>query len=443
MSMNPQSAPRLSTTADPRPDPQDPQSTDPRWLTIVGIGEDGLAGLGDAGQRALAAAAVVFGAKRHLALLPAWLEGQCEQQRRESWPQPFDVAFERVLALRGTTVCVLASGDPMWFGAGAKLAERLPPGEYRVLPAVSSAALAAARLGWALQDVRVLRPVAPDRLLGLARVRLHLGDGVRLIVLSADRETPGLLAALLRGDGYGASRMTVFERLGGPAERCIEASADAWPEIDIDPLNLVAVHCHAVAGASGAPARARRSALPDDAFIHDGQLTKRDVRAVTLSRLAPRPGELLWDVGAGCGSIGIEWMRADDGCRAIAIEPDAARRGMITQNAAALGVPDLEVVAGRAPAALADLPAPNAVFIGGGLTTDGVAERCWAALRPGGRLVANAVTLQSETALVALRARIGGELSRIQVADAAPLGRFDAWRPALPITVLVAQKPWA
>jgi precorrin-6Y C5,15-methyltransferase (decarboxylating) len=418
------------------------QSTASAWLTIVGFGEDGLSGLGDTALRAITEADIIFGAKRHLALLAArpGLPGARGGQQREPWPQPFDAAFERVLALRGTPVCVLASGDPMWFGAGAKLAERLHPDEYRVLPAVSSAQLAAARLGWALQDTRVLRPVATDRLLGLARVRLHLADAARLIVLSADRETPALLAALLRGDGYGASGMVVFERLGGPAERRIDATADTWPDADIDPLNLVAVACRA---AADLPRRPRRASLPDDAFVHDGQLTKRDLRAVTLSRLAPRPDELLWDVGAGCGSISIEWARADDGCRAIAIEPTDARRDMIRQNAVALGVPDIDIVAGRAPDALVGLPAPDAIFIGGGLTTAGVAERCWQALRPGGRLVANAVTLQSEAALVALRERIGGTLTRVQVAEAAPLGRFDGWRQAMPVTVLSADKPWA
>jgi precorrin-6B C5,15-methyltransferase / cobalt-precorrin-6B C5,C15-methyltransferase len=408
------------------------------WLRVVGIGEDGLAGLGAAARAAVAGAAVVFGAERHLKLLPERLPGQRDGQRRVPWPSPFDLAFGAVLALRGAPVCVLASGDPMWFGAGAKLAERLAAGEYEVLPAVSSAALAAARLGWPLQDLRVLRPVAPDRLLGLARVRLHLADGARLIVLSADRETPGLLAALLRGDGFGSSAMTLFERLGGPAERRIDASADAWPEIDVDPLNLIAVHCRA---SPGLAVRPRRAGLPDDAFAHDGQLTKRDVRAVTLSRLAPLPGELLWDVGAGCGSIAIEWLRVGDGCRAIAIEPDAGRGALIRQNAAALGVPDLVIVAGRAPAALTDLPAPDAIFIGGGLTAGGVVERCWDALRPGGRLVANAVTLETETLLIALHQRIGGELTRVQVADAAALGRFETWRPALPVTVLAATKP--
>ncbi|MBK1631170.1 cobalamin biosynthesis bifunctional protein CbiET [Thiohalocapsa halophila] len=412
------------------------------WLSIVGIGEDGPAGLGKTALGAIAAAEWVFGARRHLELLPTHLDGQGAQQRREPWPQPFDLAFERVFSLRGSAVCVLASGDPMWFGAGAKLAARLAPGEYRVLPALSSTQLAAARLGWPLQDATVLRPVSADPPLApelaLTRVRLHLADGARLLILSADARTPGLLAELLRGDGWGASVLTVFERLGGPAERRREAAADHWAESDIDPLNLIAVVCRAPAGWRPRP---RRTALPDDAFSHDGQLTKRDVRALTLSRLAPGPGELLWDVGAGCGSIGIEWMRSEDGCRALAIEPDAGRRGMIAHNAAALGVPELVVVAGRAPDALADLPAPDAVFIGGGLTAAGIAERCWAALRPGGRLVANAVTLQSEAALAALRAEIGGALTRVQAADAAPLGRFDGWRPAMPITILAATKP--
>ncbi|WP_295879888.1 precorrin-6y C5,15-methyltransferase (decarboxylating) subunit CbiE [uncultured Thiohalocapsa sp.] len=425
-----------SATAGPRP-------ARPPWLSIVGIGEDGLDGLGDPARAVLAAAEVVFGARRHLDLLPACLTGQCRAQRREPWPQPFDLAFERVMALRGRPVCVLASGDPLWFGAGARLAARLDAGEYLVLPALSSAQLAAARLGWPLQDMTLIRPVSADPPLApevaLARVRLHLADDAKLLILSADARTPGLLANLLRGDGWGGSRMTVFERLGGPAERRLEASADDWAGPDIDPLNLIALHCRAPAGWVPRP---RRCSLPDDVFRHDGQLTKRDVRALSLSRLAPQPGALLWDVGAGCGSIGIEWMRAADGCRALALEPDGHRRELIRQNAAALGVPELVVVAARAPEALADLPTPDAVFIGGGLTTPGVAEGCWAALRPGGRLVANAVTMQSEVALAALRAEIGGELTRVQLADAAPLGRFDGWRPAMPITIFAAIKPW-
>ncbi len=416
------------------------------WLSIVGLGEDGFDGLGEASLHAIAAAEVVFGARRHLALLeqapPAQLSRRAARQQRQAWPQPFDLAFQRVLALRGTPVCVLASGDPMWFGAGAKLAARLAPGEYQVLPALSSAQLAAARLGWPLQDVRVLRPVCADPPLtpetALARVRLYLADGVRLIVLSADARTPGLLADLLQRDGWGASTMTVFERLGGAAERRITATAASWCEPDIDPLNLVALHCRAPADWTPLP---RRCALPDAAYRHDGQLTKRDVRGLTLSRLAPQPGERLWDVGAGCGSIGIEWLRAEDGCRAIAIEPDAERRALIRQNATALGVPELVLVAGRAPEALADLAPPDAVFIGGGLTVPGVVQHCWQVLRPGGRLVANAVTVQTEAMLAALREELGGALTRLQLTEAAPLGRFDGWRPALPITIFAATKP--
>lgn len=398
------------------------------WLTIVGIGEEGLAGLGDEARRAIAEAVVLFGGKRHLALTPVR-----PGQERIQWPHPFATAYELLLQRRGTPVCVLASGDPMWFGIGGSLGQRLAAEEMRVLPAVSSISLAAARMGWALQEVRVL----PAHGRPIDAVRLHLGQGVRLLLLSADGQTPNRLAALLDTSGYGESRLWVFERLGGPAERRIEGRASQWPPVDCDPLNLIAVECRAGAGCQPL---SRRCTLADDAFRHDGQLTKRDIRAATLARLAPMPGELLWDVGAGCGSIGIEWMRADRGCRTLAIEPDASRGLLIEQNRLALGVPDLVLVAGRAPEALAGLEPPDAVFIGGGLTADGVAAACWEALRPGGRLVANAVTVQSEAFLAQLRGRIGGELTRLSVAHAEPLGRFDGWRTAMPVTILTAFK---
>lgn len=398
------------------------------WLSIVGIGEDGLAGLGEEARRVLDEARVLFGGERHLGLIP-----ERADQQRLPWPSPFSAAYARVLAHRGHPVCVLASGDPMLFGIGGRLAEHLPPEEMRVLPAPSSVSLAAARMGWAVQDVRLV----PAHGRPLERVHLYLAPGARLLVLSADGRTPGQLAALLTARGFGDSRLTLFERLGGPAERRLEGHAARWPQEPCAALNLIAVDCRA--GPEARPL-SRRCGLPDDAYAHDGQLTKRDLRAATLARLAPLPGELLWDVGAGCGSIGIEWMRADGGCRAIAIEPDAARRALIEHNRAALGVPDLVLIAGRAPGALEGLEPPDAVFIGGGLTTEGVAEGCWAALKPGGRLVANAVTLQSEAYLVDLRGRIGGELTRISVAHAAPLGRFDGWRAAMPVTLLVAVK---
>jgi precorrin-6Y C5,15-methyltransferase (decarboxylating) len=289
-------------------------------------------------------------------------------------------------------------------------------------------------MGWPLQDTCIV----PAHGRPLERVNLHLAPGVRLLVLSADGETPSRLAALLTAQGFGESRLGVFERIGGPEERRLDGSAADWPHATCDALNLIAVECRC---SSDARPLSRRCGLPDDAYAHDGQLTKRDVRAATLARLAPLPGELLWDVGAGCGSIGIEWMRAAHGCRAIAIEPDASRRALIERNRARLGVPELDLVAGRAPDALEGLASPHAVFIGGGLTVDGVAERCWKALEPGGRLVANAVTVQSEAFLVGLRARIGGDLTRIAIAHASPLGRFDGWRPAMPVTLFTAVKP--
>ncbi|SAK65198.1 precorrin-6Y C5,15-methyltransferase [Caballeronia hypogeia] len=400
------------------------------WLTVVGIGEDGWHGLSRAARRALAEAHSIHGGERHLAFLPARIDA-----RRVPWPKPF--SLDAVLAERGdfsTRVCVLASGDPMCFGVGATLAREVAHGEMRVIPAPSSLSLAAARLRWALQEATCVSLVGRP----VASLLASLHRGARLIVLSADGATPAAVAALLTAHGFGPSRMTVFEHLGGVSERRIDERADDWREPQVATLNLVAIECRTHAGHAGPPLT---PGLPDDVYRHDGQLTKRDVRAVTLARLAPQPGELLWDVGAGCGSIGIEWMRAHGACRAIAIEANESRQRLIEHNRDALGVPALQLVKGEAPAALDGLPAPDAVFIGGGVTAPGVLDTCWARLRQGGRLVANAVTLQSEMALVEWRARHGGELARVGIAHAEPLGSFDTWRPALPITLLHASKP--
>ncbi|CAN7590527.1 precorrin-6y C5,15-methyltransferase (decarboxylating) subunit CbiE [Trinickia sp. LjRoot230] len=398
------------------------------WLTVVGIGEDGFAGLSRAARGALTRADVIVGGDRHLAMLPPRLAA-----RGEAWPRPFNIA--PVLARRGKPVCVLASGDPMLFGVGASVALALPADEWFVLPAPSSLSLAASRLGWPLQDVTMLSLVGRP----LAALGVHLHSGVRLLVLSQDGGSPAALAAWLCERGFGATRMSVFEHLGGTRERRIDACADAWPPIDIAALNLVALECRP---AHDARPLSLTVGLPDDVFAHDGQITKRDVRAVTLARLAPAPGALLWDVGAGCGSIGIEWMRAHPSCRAIAIEAEPQRQRLIERNREALGVPALQLICGAAPNALAGLPTPDAVFIGGGVTVAGVLEACWARLRAGGRLVANAVTLQGEAALVAWRARHGGTLTRIALGEALPLGGFDTWRQALPITLLDVTKPY-
>lgn len=397
------------------------------WLTIVGIGEDGYSGLGKHARHALLAATRVYGSDRQLALLP-----RCVVAERLPWPSPFSVA--PVLMARGEPVCVLASGDPMFHGVGASLARQLPIDEMTILPAPSSCSLAAARLGWPLADCTLVSLVGKP----LERLAAELYSGQRLLILSNDEHTPARVAQLLCEQGFGGSEITLFEHLGGPAERRQQAHARDWPATEVARLNLLAVACQADAGALRLP---RMPGLPDSAFRHDGQITKRDVRAITLARLAPQPGELLWDVGAGSGSVGIEWMRSHPACRAIAVEAHQARQGYITHNRAALGVPGLHVVCGPAPQALEGLPAPDAVFIGGGVTVPGVLDTCWAQLKPGGRLVANAVTVQSEMALVAWRDRHGGELTRLQLAHAQPLGSFDSWRPALPVTLLEQVKP--
>ncbi|MVW88676.1 precorrin-6y C5,15-methyltransferase (decarboxylating) subunit CbiE [Pseudomonas sp. PB101] len=398
------------------------------WLTVVGIGEDGFKGLGKNARHALLRASKIFGGQRHLDLLPPCIRGE-----RQPWPSPF--CLESLLSNRGEPVCVLASGDPMFYGVGASLARQLPVSEMLTLPAPSSCSLAAARMGWPLQDVATLSVVARP----VAALNAHLSSGVRLLILSNDGRSPAAIAALLHERGFGPSRLTVLEHLGGAAERRVEGIASDWGDPPIADLNLIAIECVAE---RDTPRLSRLAGLPDSAFKHDGQLTKRDVRAITLARLAPVPGELLWDVGAGSGSIGIEWMRAHPACRALAIEADVGRQALIEHNRDALGVPGLQLVRGNAPQALAGLERPDAIFIGGGVTREGVLDTCWAALKPGGRLIANAVTLQSEMTLMAWREQHGGELTRIHIAQAQPLGDFDTWRQALPITLLDVTKPF-
>jgi precorrin-6Y C5,15-methyltransferase (decarboxylating) len=397
------------------------------WLTVVGIAEDGFKGLGKNARRALMNASRIIGGQRQLDLLPVCIRGE-----RQLWPSPFSLA--PVLEQRGEAVCVLASGDPMLYGVGASLARQVPSDEMLILPAPSSCSLAAARLGWPLQEVSIVSLVARP----LAALNAQLFSGVRLLLLSNDGQSPAAVAQLLRERGFGSSRMSVFEHLGGDAEQRIDASAHDWNLASTADLNVIAIECLADANT---PRLSRLAGLPDSAFKHDGQLTKRDVRAITLARLAPTPGELLWDVGAGSGSIGIEWMRAHPSCRALAIEADDGRQQLIELNRDALGVPGLQLIRGKAPQALQGLERPDAIFIGGGVTREGVLETCWEQLKPGGRLVANAVTLQSEVTLMSWRERFGGELTRIHVAQAQPLGEFDTWRQALPITLLDLVKP--
>ena len=399
-----------------------------RWLAVVGIGEDGLDGLAPAARALVDGAEVLVGGARHLGMVPA------DRRPRLSWPTPLTDLIPEIAALRGRPVCVLATGDPMWFGVGVTLARHFPVEEMAIVPAPSSFSLACARLGWSLADtVTLTLHGRPADLL-----RAHLWPGRRLLILSHDGASPAAIARILVEHGFAESRLTVLEHMGGPAECRHDDSAAAWGDRRTADLNLVAV---ALSAGSRARPLAPVPGLPDDAFAHDGQITKREVRAATLAALSPLPGQMLWDVGAGCGSVAIEWLRGHPGNRAAAVERLAARAATIAGNAAALGVPDLAVVHGEAPDALDDLPAPDAVFVGGGLSAAGLIDRCWEALAPGGRLVANAVTLEGEAALFVHRARWGGNMVRIAVSRAEPVGPFTGWRPLMPVTQWSAVKP--
>jgi precorrin-6Y C5,15-methyltransferase (decarboxylating) len=405
----------------------------PRWLSIVGIGEDGVEGLTAVARGLVAGAEIVFGGKRHLGLAAALIRGAVRP-----WPSPFEHAVEEVLAQRGRQVCVLASGDPYLYGVGAVLARHVEPAETVVVPAPSAFSLAAARLGWPLADCALVSLHGRER----DRVRPHLQPGARVLALTSDGDGPAALAALLVTAGFGASRLTVLEALGGSRERIRAVTAAQFDLGQVDPLNTVAID---VMASQGARIIARAPGLPDAMFEHDGQITKRELRAVTISSLAPRRGELLWDIGAGAGSVAIEWMLADPSLRAIAIEAEAERAERTRRNAASFGVPGLEIVQAAAPDALRKLPPPDAIFIGGGGGDPGVLDAALAALRRGGRLVVNAVTLQTEAILLARHSVLGGELIRIAIARAQPVdsptSRMSVWRPALPVTQWVWVKP--
>ncbi|MGY1827907.1 precorrin-6y C5,15-methyltransferase (decarboxylating) subunit CbiE [Blastococcus sp. SYSU DS0541] len=408
---------------DPRPDGRPP-------VVVVGVGADGWDGLPPRARRAVEGADVLRGSARQLALVPPEVTAE-----RVPWPSPLGPALAGLGQEHpGRRVVVLASGDPMLSGVGTSLVRLLGPAAVEVLPHPSSVSLACARLGWAVEETQVVTVVGRP----VELVVPHATPGRRLLVLGSDGSTPAAVAALLAERSLGASRLTALAQLGGPAERAVTGTAAGWPHGDTDPLVLTAVEVVADPGAVPLPAL---PGLPDDAYEHDGQLTKRDVRAVTLARLAPLPGQLLWDVGAGAGSIGIEWMRTHPSCRAVAVERDAGRAARVGRNAARLGVPGLEVVTGEAPAALAGLPAPDAVFVGGGATVPGVLDACWDALPAGGRLVVNAVTLESEAVLAERHARSGGELVRLGVATAAPVGGFTGWKAAMPVTIWSGVKP--
>lgn len=399
------------------------------WLSIVGIGADGADALGPAARTAIDRAELIVGSQRQLAMVRSLVRGDVL-----IWPSPLAEGVAKVMARRGRSTCILASGDPFFFGIGSTLAPQLMPGEFVCHPAPSSMSLAAARLGWPLQDTEIVSLHGRD----LHDVLRYLQPGRRLLALSWDKRTPPELARLLTARGFGRSQLHVLEALGGPEERVRGCVASEFVWTDVADLNLVALDLVADSTAIVLPLRA---SLVDGAFEHDGQLTKQDVRAITLSALGPRAGELLWDVGAGAGSIAIEWMLSHPACRAIAVEQHAERCGRIRRNASALGTPGLEIVEATAPAGLSTLPRPDAVFIGGGASDPGVVDACWNALRTGGKLVINAVALETQAQLMERHARLGGELRRISIETAVPLGSMHGFRPAMPIVSWRITKP--
>lgn len=398
------------------------------WLTLVGLGEDGLDGLGSEARLALDGAELVVGGRRHLDLV-----GPTRGEQRR-WSSPIEATYPDILARRGTPVCVLATGDPFCYGIGSVLARQVPAAEMRCLPKPSAFSLMAASLAWALPDCICLtlhgRP--------LELILPTLRPGARVLALAWDGRTPEQVAALLTARGFGASTIHVGEALGGPRTRLRSARADGFELRAIDPLTVLGIEVVAGRDARVAPLT---PGLPDAWFEHDGQITKSRIRAVTLAALAPRPAELLWDVGAGSGSISIEWMLTHPACRAVAVEQHGERAARIRRNALSFGVPDLVVAEGSAPSVLSGLPRPDAVFIGGGATAPGLLDLCREALPAGGRLVANAVTLESQGLLSEALARHGGELCLVNLAQAKPVGRFHGWRAAMPVTQWVWVKP--
>ena len=388
------------------------------WLHVIGIGDNGLDSLSPATRSILESAEVIFGADRHHDLT-AHLTAE-----RRAWPSPFDALISDLKSLKGKRVVVLATGDPLWYSVGARIARDIDPSEILFHPQLSAFQLAAARMGWSLADCETLtihgRPTE--------QIIPFLAPYQSLLILTKDATSPAQVARILRERGYGASRLTALAHMNGANETRLDGTAADWSH-DVPDFHTLAVACIADNGVAVLP----RTGLPDSAFASDGTMTKQEVRAVTLAKLAPARGALLWDIGCGSGSVAIEWMRAARDARAIGVECRADRRAFAAENAVTLGAPALNLIDGTAPEALANLPAPDAVFIGGGLTPE-VFAVAWSTLKPHGRLVANTVTLEGEAVLLALRAQFGGTLSRIAVERAVPVGRLTGWKPSMTVT---------
>ncbi|MEP5154047.1 precorrin-6y C5,15-methyltransferase (decarboxylating) subunit CbiE [Planktotalea sp.] len=389
------------------------------WLHIVGIGEDGMEGLVPATRAVVEAAEVIIGGNRHHKL------SETVDAVRIAWPSPFDALIETLNEHRGKRVVVLATGDPLWFSVGARIGRSIDPSEITYHPQLSAFQLASARMGWSMPDVETLtvhgRPVE--------QMIAFIQPDIRLLILTTGAETPAQIAAFLNERGFGQSKITVLAAMGGEDEQRFDGIASDWAH-EVPAFNTMAVECIAEPDAALLP---RVPGLADELFQSDGTMTKQEVRASTVAKLMPMRGALLWDIGTGCGSVAVEWMRAARYARAIGIEPRADRRAIAAANALALGVPKLELIDGKVPEALDGLDAPDAVFIGGGLT-EAVFDAAWDALRPLGRLVANAVTLESEATLIALHKKHGGQLVKLQINRATPVGSLTGWRPSMPVT---------
>ena len=408
------------------------------WISVIGIGEDGVQGLSDSSIQLIENAEIIIGGERHLKMLAGMV--QPKNQIRTDWAKGFNKTLDLIEQKKGKNIVVLASGDPMYFGVGATLARRFGGDALNVIPAVSSISLACARMGWSQPDVNVVtihgRPAE--------NINRYLFNNAKIIALSNDGESPSVVAKLLRAHGFAKSKITVLENLGGENENYISGLAENWQNSECAHLNIIAVECVADDNVSG---HALVGGLADDAFNHDGQITKREVRAITISSLAPCEGEVLWDVGSGSGSIAIEWMRGGKNMKAIAIEKDKTRAENINSNAFNLGVTRLQVVCGAAPDVFAQISghSPDAIFIGGGLTNGGedLINQAWDALKPGGRLVVNSVTIKSEAIIFNFAELVGGELVRINIERAKKIGHQQSFQPLKTVTQLIAHKPGA
>ena len=398
------------------------------WLTVIGIGEDGVDGLSSKALQELEQAEIIVGGQRHHELSPNI------NAQRINWPSPFDALIDEIRSHKGKKIVILVTGDPLWYSVGARILKAIPSDEVTFYPQLSAFQWASARMGWSLADVETVTVHGRAD----SQILPHVAPGVRMLVLTQNSNTPEALAEMLCDRGFGASRLTVLAALGGDREQRFDGIADSWQH-EVPDFHTMAIECVAGENAQWYP---RAGGLPDSTFVSDGQITKQDVRATTISKLAPYPDAVLWDIGAGCGSVSVEWMRGSRGAIAVAIEQKAERVAMIRQNTVQLGAEKMIIVEGRAPDDLKGLPQPDAVFIGGGLNTEGIFEAAWSALRPGGRLVANVVTLESEALLSELQTKHGGELVRLSVQKAESVGPYRGWRAAMPVTQWYVVKPW-